>query len=185
MYNNRRLVVNAKKPFYVLFFALFLIVLCLGYAYGAGEEKLKIMVSNVVTKSEQFPVGANEETGLTYIVRDGVFTLENGELGSFKAVVSSQWIKDKPGTYLGYSVFVFGDGSTIVGTFREGSFWRDPEGKVQGLQKSSGEITSGSGRFKGISGTMTMTGKLLKPVKGENVPKAYNEFSLNYTLSPK
>jgi len=175
---------NIKKSFFVLLGLFFITSGFLGSANGVSAEMLKMQISNVVTKSEQFPVGNLEGTGLSFMVRDGVFTLETGELGSFKAIVTSSGTAGKGGLFLGHAVFLFGDGSTIVGTLQPGTFWPDTEGKVAALQKASGELVIGSGRFKGIKGTLTMTGKLLKVVKGETLPKAYNEFILTYTLSP-
>jgi hypothetical protein len=172
---------GTKKSIFVLLAVFFIIAGFLGSANGVGAETLKLKVSNVVTKSEVFPVGNVEEFRIGFVVREGVFFGENGELGSFKAVVTSEWTKGKGHSFLGYIMFIFGDGSTIVGTFQEGTVWPDPERKVAGIQKASGELTNGSGRFKGIKGTQSMTGKLLKPVKGENAPKAYNEFILTYT----
>lgn len=176
---------GTKKSILILLGVFILIAGFLGSANGVAAETLKIKVSNVVTKNEVFPVGNVEEFRIGFVVREGVFVLENGELGSFKAAVTSEWTKGKGHSFLGYTMFIFGDGSTIVGTFQAGKVWPDPEGKVGAIQKASGELTNGSGRFKGIKGTQTMTGKLLKPVKGESAPKAHIDFILTYTLSPQ
>ncbi len=173
-----------KISFFVLLSVFIIIAGFLGFTNGVGAETLKLQVANVVTKSEVFPIENIEATGISYMVREGTFLLENGELGSMKAMVTSTSTVGKGGLFLGFIVYMFGDGSTIVGTFQPGTFWGDPEKKVLGIQKSSGELIMGSGRFKGIKGTQTMAGKLLKPIKGESFPKAYNEFILTYTLSP-
>jgi hypothetical protein len=173
-----------RKLMWILFSILAISAWVLTSANGVNAETLKVIVSNVATKGENFPVGDVQETGLGFLVRDGIFVLENGELGSFKAIVTLQRIKGKPVSFFGYTVYIFGDGSIIVASFQTGSAWPDPERKLAALQKASGEITYGSGRFKGIKGTQTMTGKVLKPQKGEASGKAYNEFILTYTLSP-
>jgi len=175
---------GTKKSVFILLGVFFFMAGFLGSAKEVGAETLKLKVSNVVTKSEVFPVGNVEEFSIFFVVREGVFVLENGEFGSFKAVVTSEWTKGKGHLFLGYIMFIFVDGSTIVGTFQTGKAWPDPEGKVGGIQKASGELTNGSGRFKGIKGTQSMTGKFLKPLKGESAGKAYIEFILTYTLSP-
>jgi hypothetical protein len=156
----------------------------LGFAEGVGAETLKLQISTVVTKVEPFPIENIEGTVLVLLVKDGVFVLENGELGSFKFIGTTCNTVGKGGSFLGYTVYIFRDGSTIVGTFQPGTSWGDPEGKVAGIQKASGELIMGSGRFKGIKGTLTMTGKLLKPLKGELASKSHNEIILTYTLSP-
>ncbi len=175
---------GTKKSIFGLLGVFFITAGVLGFANGSGAETLKIEVSNVVTKMEQFPVENVEGTGLFFMVRDGMFALENGELGSMEAVVTGERTKGKGGSFSGYIEYIFGDGSTIVGTLQPGTFGADPEKKFAGLQKASGQLIIGSGRFKGIKGTQTMTGKLLKPIKGDLGSKAYNEFILTYTLSP-
>jgi hypothetical protein len=182
--NKEDTIMAIKKSLSVLLSLFFVGAGFLASANEIGAETLKITVSNVVTKGEPFPVGDVQETGLVFLVRDGIFALENGEFGSFRAIVTAQQIKGKPVSYLGFTVYVFGDGSIIVASFQTGSAWPDPEGKVAALRKASGEMTYGSGRFKGIKGTQTMTGKILKAQKGEASGKAYNEFILTYTLSP-
>jgi hypothetical protein len=181
--NREETNMGAKKTILFLFGVFFFVAGFLGSANPVGAETLKLKVSNVVAKGEVFPVGNVEEFSIGSVVRDGVFVLENGEFGSFKAVVTSEWTKGKGHSFLGYIMFIFGDGSTIVGTFHTGTVRPDPEGKVGGVQKASGELTNGSGRYKGIKGTQSMTGKILKPLKGESAGKAYNEFILTYTLS--
>ncbi len=147
----------------------------------AGADTMKFRVSNVVTKGEVYPVGDVEGHNLVFVIRDGAVTLENGEAGSMKALFISD-VMPKGGSFLGYLILTFADGSTILLSFRPGTFSPDPEGKFALIQQGSGELVNGSGRFKGIKGTMSMTGKVLKPTKGEVGGKGYNDFTLTYTL---
>ena len=172
-----------KKSIFVLLGLFFITAGFLGFANGVGAETLKLQVSNVVTKVELFPIENIEGTVLLPMVRDGVFVLENGELGSMKFIGTAYYVRGKGGSFSGYVEFIFGDGSTIVASIA-GTFWGDPEGKLAGIQKGSGELINGSGRFKGIKGTSTLTGKLLKTIKGEIANKNYNEVILEYALSP-
>jgi hypothetical protein len=158
-------------------------VLLFGFAVQAEAESLKMMVTCGAIKGERFPVGDVEGLGMAYIVRDGAFVLENGEFGSLRVLAVVHTGPGK-GIFLGVNAFTFADGSTIVTTSQPGSFWPDPDAKVAAHQKSVGEIINGTGRFKGIKGTQTMTGKILKPLKGDFAGKAYSEFILDYTLSP-
>jgi len=173
-----------KKTFFVLLGLFFITAGFLGFANGVCAETLKLQVTNVVTKIEAIPIENIEGTVILPMVRDGVFVSENGEVGSMKFIGTAYGVVGKGGSFFGYLVYIFGDGSTIVGTIQPGTFWPDPEGKLAGIQKASGELINGSGRFKGIKGTQTMTGKLLKLVKGEIASKVYNDFILTYTLSP-
>jgi hypothetical protein len=172
-----------KKSFFVLLGLFFITAGFLGFANGVCAKTLKLKVTNIVTKVEAIPIEKIEGRAFLPMLRDGVFVSENGEVGSMKFMGTTYGVAGKDGSLLGYIVYKFGDGSTIVGTMR-GTFWPDPEGKLAGIQKACGEIINGSGRFKGIKGSHTMTGKLLKLVKGEIASKIYNEFILIYTLSP-
>jgi hypothetical protein len=87
--------------------------------------------------------------------------------------------------FVGYLVLTFADSSTIVMSLQEGKFSVAPEGEWAGPQEPKGELLSGSGKFKGIKGTMTMTGKVRKPASGEIAGTAENDFILTYTLPPK
>ncbi len=174
-----------KKTFLVILGLFFITAGFLSFANGVGAETLKLQISNLVTKGEVFPVENMEGVEIVPMVRSGLFVSESGELGSMRWIgVSDRTAGKVGGLFLGYIVFIFGDGSTIMGIMPSGSWWGDPEGKVMGLQKASGELIMGSGRFKAIKGTFTMTGKILKPLKGEIAPKVYNAFILDYTLSP-
>lgn len=75
-----------KKSFFVLLSLFFVSAGFFTSANQVSAETLKVMVSNVVTKGEPFPVGDIQDIGLAFLVRDGIFVLENGELGSFKAI---------------------------------------------------------------------------------------------------
>jgi hypothetical protein len=172
-----------KKLSFVLFGLFFFIVGLLGSANGVSAETLKLKLTNVVTKGESFPVENINRSRIACMVRDGVFVLENGEIGNMRGVFTAESTLGKGGSFLGYLMFVFGDGSTILGSIQSATFRPDPEKKVLAIQKASGELIKGSGRFKGIKGTQSMTGSLLKLLKGETFPKAYNEFVLTYTLS--
>ncbi len=174
---------SGKKSFCILLVALVSAIIVFGFVLSAGAESLKMMVTCGAIKGERFSVGDVDGLGMAYIVRDGVFVLENGEFGSLRVLAVAHSGPGK-GIFLGVNAFTFADGSTIVTTSQPGSFWPDPDAKVAALQKCVGEIINGTGRFKGIKGTQTMTGKILKPLKGDFAGKAYSEFVLNYTISP-
>jgi hypothetical protein len=148
-------------------------------------ETMKFKVFNVATKVDSYPVGDVDGHNIVFVIRDGLMALEDGEIGSFKALVNIDFTVGKGGSYLGYFILTFLDGSVIVGTFQPATIFPDPEGKVSSNPKGSGVLISGAGRFKGVTGTQTFTSKVLKPSKGEIQGKGYGEFTLTYTLSPK
>jgi hypothetical protein len=174
-----------KKFFLIIVGILVFVALLIGSAAQSEEGTMKLKVSNVVTKGERYSVGDVEGHVIAYLMRDGVIVSEDGEVGSMKALVVNDAMVGKGGSFLGYLLFTFVDGSNILSSFQQGALSSDPEGKFALSQRASGELISGSGRFKGIKGTMSMTGKVLKPTKEEFAGKAYNDFTLTYTLPPK
>ena len=164
---------------------LIIAVWLLGSVTQAGAETMEFKVSNVATKVDSYPVGDVEGHNIVFVIRDGLMVLEDGEVGSFKALVNIDSTVGKGGSYLGYFILTFLDGSVIVGTFQPATFYPDPEGKVSSNPKGSGELISGTGRFKGITGAQTFTSKVLKPSKGEIQGKGYGEFTFTYTLPSK
>jgi hypothetical protein len=150
---------------------------------NAEAETMKFKVQNVAAKFDPSPVGNAEGLNIGFGVRDGVFTTEGGEVGSFKALVVSDNMGG--GNALGYYVLSFADGSVIVGTFQPAKVSPDPEGKFASNLKGSGELVGGTGRFKGIAGSSTFTSKFLKPVKGDLQGKGIGDYVLTYNLPPK
>jgi hypothetical protein len=51
--------------------------------------------------------------------------------------------------------------------------------------KWTSEIIHGTGRFQGIKGTVTITGKFFPPDKGGIGWKTVGEYTSNFTLPPK
>jgi hypothetical protein len=173
-----------KSAVWGLIVTLLTSVWLMGFVTEVGAETMKVQVSNAVMKAERSPVGDVEGHALIFLMREGSMRLENGELGSMKALVVNKTIPT--GTlFVGYLVFTFADSSTIVMSLQEGKFSFAPEGEWAGPQEAKGELLSGSGRFKGIKGTMSMTGKVRKPASGEIAGSVENDFILTYTLPPK
>jgi len=113
-----------------------------GVAHGvcnrSRAETMKLQVSNAVMKAERSPVGDVEGHALIFLMREGSMRLENGELGSMKALVVNKTIPT--GTlFVGYLVLTFADSSTIVMSLQEGKFSVAPEGEFAGPQEAKGE----------------------------------------------
>ena len=146
----------------------------------AGAETMKFKLSTVVTQGGSYPAGGVEGHDLIFFMTDGVAALENGDVGSMKGLFISD-STPKGGSFSGYLTLTFTDGSTIL-LIQTGTFSQDPEEAYALIQQASGELLNGSGRFGGINGVVSTTGKLLKPTKGEGGFKAYHDFILTYTL---
>ena len=108
-------------------------------------------------------VGVIESKGLTFY--------ENGEVATVSIVHTSD-NTNGIGTYQGYGLFTFEDGSTHVHKFQSTS-------TEEGLFKGTYTYVQGTGRFEGIQGSGSFSGKNF----GE--PGLYADFTGTYTLPEK
>jgi hypothetical protein len=139
-------------------------------------ETLKGKLFNHVTKVEGVPIPDAEGHIVGLMVREGVTVYENGELGWTKAVAIADTTKGV-GPFSQYATTTFQDGSTIISYTK---------GTVSGPRfEFNAEIIHGTGRFQGIKGTITVTGKGLPPEKGEIIGKAVGELTMTFTLPSK
>jgi len=128
------------------------------------------------TKAEAVPIPDAEGHILGLFVREGVGIHDNGELAWGKMVTIGDMTKGV-GSFSQYGTTTYQDGSTIT-TYTKGT--------SGGLTvQFSGEIIHGTGRFQGIKGTVTATGKNLPPEKGEMIPKSLVEVTTTFTLPSK
>jgi len=159
------------------------ISMCLpGSVRPVTAETLKYRLFNHVTKAEVFSIPDVEGHEIAVTVREGVNVFENGELAWLKGVATrdgtkTDWKVDQ------YVTMTFNDGSTIM-IHSKGTGQAATAGGP-GVAKWSGEIYHGTGRFEGIKGTQTSSGKLLPVEKGELGGKSLGESTLEFTLPPK
>ena len=155
----------------------------LGFVIEVQAETMKCKVARVVTNDETMPIGDEEGHTFGMQISEGVAFFENGEIANFK----TQSISDRrTGTGKGrqsisYIFFTFEDESSIVIKLDYRAI-ADSSGKIS--TKAAGEMIKGTGRFQGIKGTFSSTGKMLPPIKGE-ADKYYIDAILTYTLPPK
>jgi hypothetical protein len=81
---------------------------------------------------------------------------------------------------IGYTFYTFEDNSTIIFKFQRSVVY---EGRTSSA-KASSEIIKGTGRFEGIKGTTSGTGKNY-PGSKEEVGRAFTDITLTYTLPTK
>jgi hypothetical protein len=155
----------------------------LGFVIEAQAETMKCRVGRVVTKDETMAISDEEGHVFGMQISEGVAFFENGDVANFK----TQSISDRrTGTGKGrqsisYIFFTFEDESSIVIKLDFRSI-ADASGKIS--TKAAGEMIKGTGRFAGIKGTFSSTGKMLPSMKGE-ADKFYIDAILTYTLPPK
>jgi hypothetical protein len=146
---------------------------------------MKFKAFSVVSKADSFPVGDAEGHNIILMMREGMVLFEDGEVSAYKAFSTTKGMIGKGGSFHGYVVLNFRDGSTIVATMQQSTFYPDPEGKYSVEQKGVCEIVSGSGRFTGIKGSGSFIAKNLPVAKGELGGRGYADFIITYTVPPK
>ena len=172
-----------KKSTWVVIGFFIIAAWFLAFVIEAQAETMKCKVARVATKDETMPIGDEEGHMLGMQISEGMAFFENGDVANFK----TQSISDRrTGTGKGrqsisYIFFTFEDESSIIIKLDYRAI-ADPSGKIS--TKAAGEMIKGTGRFKGIKGTFSSTGKMLPPIKGE-AEKYYIDAILTYTLPPK
>ncbi|MFI5338954.1 MAG: hypothetical protein ACHQ7N_03850 [Candidatus Methylomirabilales bacterium] len=162
---------------------LTLAVWLLGAVAPVNAETMTCRTAGWVKVQERVPVGDVEDHELGVTFRVGMAFFDNGEIANFTAV--SSWNSPPTSTEaLGYAVWNFVDGSTIVTKFQQSNVSStDPNYGSDG--QATGEILSGTGRFAGITGSVSFTAKNLKRIKGEPGGRSTTEQTFTYTLPAK
>ncbi len=98
-----------------------------------------------------------------------------------RAHVAFDSIPEKGNQSIGYTIYTFEDGATIVVRFQR-VLVPDTSGKLSA--KTTTELIKGTGRFEGIKGTTSSTGKVFPPGKGEAF-RYTDDVTFTYTLPSK
>ena len=172
-----------KKSMLVFFGILFIAAWVLGSAtkIGAQTMTMKCKYATVVTKMETIPVSDAEGHTLSLYISEGLAFFENGEIVKTR---SHGYVDSSPGKgpeLMGYFVFTFEDGSTIVNKF-ERRLQAEQSGRFSA--KSTSELIKGTGRFEGIKGTSSTIGKNFPASKSEPA-RSSGDMTLTYTLPSK
>jgi hypothetical protein len=179
-------IMATKKPIILwsLVNILIVAVWLLAVVTQAGAETMRARSSNSIVKMEAIAVGDVDAHHIGVGTRDGLAFFESGEVATLKSFTTWDLIGGKGGWVQGYSLFTFVDGSTIFTTVRQ-EYEPDPEGRFTWNIKFTGQIVKGTGRFEGIKGTLSGTGKRFKTEKGELMGKQAQDWTFIYTLPPK
>jgi len=171
---------DAKKS--IIICILTIVALLMGSATQAEETKtMNCKVSCYLAHIEVLPVGDVEGHGVSISSRKGLAFFESGEVATFTNWATQDATKGK-GPHQGYAMFTFEDGSTFVGKF-EGT--NEPIPKELTMIKGTGVFIKGTGRFEGIKGSYTYSGKTFTPYSKETKGDLYFDFIGTYTLPTK
>jgi hypothetical protein len=133
---------------------------------------------------ETVPIPDLEDHVLGFGIRDGLAFFDSGEVTAFKNFTTWDLVMGKGGPGQSYHLFTFIDGSTII-TANHQENLLDAEGKFAWDIIFTGKIVKGTGRFEGIKGSYSGTGKQLKPQKDELTGKTIYDCTLTYTVPLK
>jgi len=170
-----------KDARWVPFLILVIMSLVIGAAIQAGAETLKGKLALTVTKNETIPVNDVEGHVLGLQVQEGVSFFENGEIAKMRNHNVYDFIPGKGGQAINYNIWTFEDGSTVINRTQR-TMVQDEKGNVSA--KVVSEFVKGTGRFEGIKGTGSSTGKVFPPSQGE-AGRQVMEFTWTYTLPSK
>jgi hypothetical protein len=122
-------------------------------AIQAGAETMNFKLVSMVEKLEMVKVTETEGVIIGVIDRKGLSIFDNGEI----ATTNCRGTFDTKKGFQGYTSMTFEDGSTLILSWK-GPTSRSRDGKYDQYGMAA-EYVEGTGRFKGIKGSGTYTGK--------------------------
>ena len=146
----------------------------------AGAETIRGRQVQFITKAEVIQVGDVPDHIIGIYDQTGLASFETGEVASFALKGTLDYIKGS-GTIQGYTILTFEDGSTMT-TKYQGTTRPDPSGKGSRWESTWAYI-QGTGRWAGIQGGGTSTGRRFAPFGAG--AQAYSDVTGTYTLPPR
>ena len=160
-------------------------------AWGAEvkTETINFMVADHIVKLAEIQVADEEGHYAGVASRKGIAFFGNREIAHYQCweTYDSDFSKMKK-SLKGYSLLTFEDGSTVTFTFHGVATsqlpWWYSHGRTHA--KGTGEYVRGTGRFEGIQGTISYTGKGIIHYSEEIGTRGdrYWEVTATYTLPP-
>ena len=170
-----------KTKFLVLFVSAIAILVLPSLAEA---ETRKARLYSYVTEMYVMPIKFIQAPANAIVERRGVAEYENGEVATYLMRGAGK-VTPKGGTMEGFSQYTFSDKSTNVVK------WKSQLAKKEGQQlitvSGKGTYVNGTGRFEGIQGDITFTGKYVTPYDKEKgmLGDLIVDVTSNYTLPSK
>ena len=149
-----------------------------GFVWAQTTEKSR--ASTYVTKMELISIGDEEGHVVGLFEKRGLGFHDSGEISIITEQGTFDYVNGS-GPHQGYTINTYEDGSKTVLKF-QGTTTQASEGTTS-LLEGTFEIINGSGRFEGIEGDGSYTGKRLTTLTKEGARgDTYVDGSSNYTL---
>ncbi len=143
----------------------------------AGAETIKGRTVYHFNKVEVVKVGDAPGHIVGVAEGSGLNSLDNGEVAAYSNKITFDYI-DGSGTFEGYGLNTYEDGSVTVAK-AQGTTKALPGGKVS-LFEGTYFFLKGTGRFEGIKGSGSLTGKRIVPIGAG--AECYMDTTETYTL---
>ena len=166
----------------LIIFTLILTGTILFSANNSFAETSKYRIFSYINKMEVMPVGFVKAPANVIFERRGLVSFENGDVGVY---LNRGTLKATPtsGKAKGFAQITHSDGSTTVSEY-DVSYTKSPDTKLS-TYTGTGKFISGTGRFEGIEGELSVTGQSLTPYDKDSLSDAYFDVISNYTLPAK
>ena len=174
-----------RKCTWILIGMVVIMTWLLGSVIQAGAETKEIRIVSQFSRMDILPVGV-VEGHIFYTAEVRGLVLVDGEVAVYVGWAKGEILKGI-GPYDGYVKHIHQDGSTIVYKF-QADVKIAPDGKTSLHEDCKGEITMGTGRFEGIKGSVSYSGKRLtaiSPGLKETRGDMIFEGTMTYTLPSK
>ena len=163
--------------------SVFMTVCLSASASQAEEVNRSWKTKSVITKLQGVPIPESPGRMIGYFERQGEFSTEVG--GKAKQIMRCTFDMIRGvGTYQGYSLVTYPNGSTILAKLK-GVMEKSEPGKLP-TGHGSGEYIFGTGQFRGIQGKLSYTVQTLKPYnpysEDEDNGLAVADHTATYTL---
>jgi hypothetical protein len=155
----------------------------LGFVTSAGAQTYTMKCRVTMHLVTAHPIEVGDVPGHLLGVGDvaGVLSCDDGSIATASMKAVSDYIKGSGKAY-NYALYTYEDGSTTWAKSQYTST-TDPGGKT-GSMEGTFEYLKGTGRFEGIQGGGTFTGKRLAPAPGVGA-QFYVDLSSTYTVPSK
>ena len=147
-----------------------------------SAQTLEVEATSYIVSSQWLPAGDEAGHSIGMQQRAGKASFSDGNTAQYSTVSNFDFRRGKGGSSSGYSKFTFDDGATIVFSWTAKATIGE-DGLT--LNEGQGIILKGTGRFAGIKGTSSFSGKQLKPAAEDPKGAAIQHATIKFTLPKK